>query len=195
MYFFCTLIESREVFEEYLILYFIQKCVLSCWKQTAPQAVGSGPGCGGEMKALVLLHYPMKVLLLQPGVCVEAEWDPLKSPCPLLIPHGAGSGRRQLGWSEAKPRISARTGTVCASLPAPWLSIGNLSSSQWLGIHCCLWAPCRSCYTNAKEALHPKSLKVWKIHICSPFAAPRNWGVVSKWGTFLNFCAAELKSK
>ena len=154
-------------------------------------------GCGQQTwvwrwdETLVLLHYMMKVLLLQQGVCAEAEWDPL----PPAHPHWAGSGRRLLGWSEAKPRISARSGRIRASLPAPPLSVGNLSSSQWLGIHCCLWAPCGSCYTNAKEALHPKSLEPLKIHICCPFAAPRNWGLASKWGTFLNFCAAELKRK
>lgn len=64
MHFSFTLIESREVFKESLILYFIQKRVLRCWKQTA---VGSGPGHGGERKALVLLHDNLKVLLLQWG--------------------------------------------------------------------------------------------------------------------------------
>lgn len=69
MGFSLTLIESGEVSKEYLILYFIQKRVLSRWKRTALQAVGSRPGYGGGMKALGLLHYTMKVLLLQWG-CV-----------------------------------------------------------------------------------------------------------------------------
>lgn len=117
------------------------------------------------------------------GCVLKHNWDPLKSPCPLLFPHRADSGR-QPGCRTTKPR-------TCLCLPAaPRLSVGNLSSSQWLRFHCCLWAPCRSHYTNTKEALHPKSVKLLKNHICSSSVTHRNWGLVSK---ILNFYAAKFK--
>lgn len=152
------------------ILDFIQKCVLSCWKQPALQAVGRGPGYGGEMKALVLLHFTVKVLLLQRGACAEAEWDPLKPPLEASSPTGLAQGGGSVG--EARQNPGSQPGR--AQSEPPCLLLSCLSSSQRLGNHCCLWALCRRCYTNAKEALHPRSLKLLKIHICSPFAAPRN---------------------
>lgn len=180
MHFSFALIRKSAVFQAYLILYFIQKCVLSCWEQWP-----CGPGYSHGWKPLCSSISRGRCSWCT-GVCAEAEWDSSKSPCPLLFPHRADSGasKTQLGCSKTKPRI------CLFLLAAPWLSVGNLSSSQWLPFHCYLWAPCRSCYTNAKEALHPKSLEMLKTHICSPLATHTNGGLVSK---FLNFCTAKLK--
>ena len=174
MRFSSTSVESRGVQEEYPLPGFPRQPALPCWEQrTWARRRG---------KALLLLHDTRKVLLSPGwGGCWSGVGPP-EVPLPPSSPPGAGPGERR-GKARAPRQVRAP--------PAP---LGSASAPR-LGIRRCLWAPGRSRQTKAKEALHPRSLKLLELHICSPSAAPRSWGFVSKWGTFFNFRAAERKSK
>lgn len=177
MRFSFAFIKNSAVFKAYLILHFIQKHVLPCWEQWL-----WGPGYGGTVEALVLLHFMREVLLMQWGVCWSTVGPP-RSPLALCFFLTGLTQGGSWGAGQQSP------GSVCASLLLLGCQQGLFHHPSGCNSTAAL---CRSHYTNIKEALHPRSLKLLKIHICLRFATPRNFGFVEQ---ILEFLCSKTQRK